>query len=190
MGVAIADAAARLGHECTLLLGPTALTPVHSSVATKRFRTAADLQGLLAQSFPRCDVLIMAAAVADYRPRGAPRRGKLPRSKAGLTLRLESTPDLVAEFAGRRRTGPPQTIVGFALEPRAWMDRRARAKLARKGLDLIVANPLETMESPTIEATVFGALGPVLRTAGRVSKAAFARRLTLLVINHHRATLT
>ncbi|MFT3685002.1 MAG: phosphopantothenoylcysteine decarboxylase [Phycisphaerales bacterium] len=188
MGVAIAEAAADLGHRCTLLLGPTALTSLHSSVTTKRFRTTADLQALLATEFPHCDVLIMAAAVADYRPKGGTTKGKLPRSAAGLTLRLEATPDLVAGVAKRR--GPNQTVVGFALEPRATMAARAVRKLNRKGLDLIVANPLETMESPTINGTVFGIHGPVFSTGRPLSKRAFAKRLVGLVIAHRRATLT
>jgi phosphopantothenoylcysteine decarboxylase/phosphopantothenate--cysteine ligase len=157
-------------------------------VDTKRFRTTADLEALLATEFPHCDVLIMAAAVADYRPKGGASHGKLPRSKAGLTLRLEATPDLVAGVAARRRAG--QTVVGFALEPRATMATRAVKKLNRKGLDLIVANPLETMESANIEATVFDTNGPVFATGRAVTKRAFAKHLMRLVAAHRRATLT
>lgn len=191
MGIAIAEAVAGLGHPCTLLLGPTSLTSLHSSVTVKRFRTTADLERLLVHEFPHCDVLVMAAAVADYRP-PLPRRGrtagKIPRSRKGLILRLEPTPDLVAGVAARRKRD--QTVVGFALEPQAAMRRRAARKLARKGLDLIVANPLETMESPHIRAVVIGAEGPVLTQSRPTTKRAFAKRLAALVIAHHRATLT
>lgn len=188
MGIALAEAVAALGAPCTLLLGPTSLTPPphHSSIRVERFRTTADLQGLLAREFPHCDVLVMAAAVADYRPRrSASGQGKIPRKKGGLTLWLEATPDLVAGLAAVR--SPSQTVVGFALEPRATMRARARAKLARKGLDLIVANPLETMESPEIRAVVLSALGPLLEQAVPVSKQVFARKLARLVLKWHRA---
>jgi phosphopantothenoylcysteine decarboxylase/phosphopantothenate--cysteine ligase len=134
----------------------------------------------------------MAAAVADYRP--APRSGavapaKIPRKHGGLTLRLESTPDLVAGMKALRKPG--QTVVGFALEPESTMRARAAAKLTRKGLDLIVANPLETMESPSIRATVLAADGVVLEQARPTAKKAFARKLMrTLLAWHHAAKLT
>jgi phosphopantothenoylcysteine decarboxylase/phosphopantothenate--cysteine ligase len=134
-------------------------------------------------------MLIMAAAVADYRPQGtnAGRPSKIPRKQAGLTLKLESTPDLVAGLAAIRK--PRQTIVGFALEPAAAMRTRAAAKLARKGLDLIVANPLETMESPTIRATVLSARGVELAQQRPTSKRAFARKLARMLLRWHRASM-
>ena len=187
MGIAIAEQAAARGAACTLLLGPTPLTTTRTSVSVKRFRTAADLQALLIEEFPHCDVLIMAAAVADYRVRPSRSRpdGKIPRRKNGLTLRLEATPDLVAAVARVKR--PQQTIVGFALEPRQSMHERAAAKLARKGLDLIVANPLETMESPSIRAVVLSPRGAVLEQRTPISKAAFARKLVRLLLSQGRA---
>ncbi|HYD00229.1 MAG TPA: phosphopantothenoylcysteine decarboxylase [Phycisphaerales bacterium] len=191
MGIAIADEAAARGAECTLLLGPTSLSTTSTTVNVKRFRTTADLQALLAEEFPHCDVLIMAAAVADYRVRlpRSRRTAKISRNKKGLTLRLEATPDLVAQVARLRR--PSQVIVGFALEPRHSMRSRAAAKLARKGLDLIVANPLETMESGSIQATVLSSEGTVLEQRTPVSKAAFARKLIGLLLKRSRAaTLT
>jgi phosphopantothenoylcysteine decarboxylase/phosphopantothenate--cysteine ligase len=127
--------------------------------------------------FPRTDVLVMAAAVADYRPRPLSDRpdavqGKLRRSEGGLTLELEPTPDLLAATTKLRRPG--QIVIGFALEPRERLMESAAAKVARKGLDLIVANPLETMDAPTIEATLLGPGGIVARTNGSMDKPAFA----------------
>jgi len=187
MGIAIADQAAAAGAACTLLLGPTGLAPADSSVKVVRFRTTDDLQALLSRQFPQCDVLIMAAAVADYRPTPTPgrQRSKLPRSPRGLTLRLDATPDLVAGVAKVRRRG--QTIVGFALEPAGELRQRAAAKLARKGLDLIVANPLETMESPTIRATVLSKEGVLLEQPRPCSKRAFAKRLLRVTLAWHSA---
>ena len=191
MGIAIADELASRGAQCTLLLGPTPLSPTHSSIRLLRFRTTADLQALLAREFPHCDVLVMAAAVADYRPpltkSGLP--GKISRKKQGLTLRLQATPDLVAGMKALRKPG--QMVVGFALEPSKTMLARAAAKLTRKGLDLIVANPLETMESRTIRATVLSARGVEMEQPSPVSKQAFARKLARMLLQRHRAaTLT
>lgn len=187
LGVAIADAAAGRSRpggpswEVTLLLGPTPLTPSDPHVRVRRFLTTADLQALLDQEAPRCDVLIMAAAVADFRPRSVPGadQGKVQRSEGPLTLTLEPTPDLLAAASARRRAH--QFIVGFALEPRDRLLESARAKLVRKRLDLIVANPLETMDSPEIDATILDANGPVSRASGPVAKETFARTLLDLI---------
>lgn len=155
MGLALADAARENGWAVTLLLGPVALEPP-GGVLTIRFESAAELAELLDQHFAMCDVLIMAAAVADYRPR-ASQPGKFPRSGDRLMLELEPTPDLVASCAARKRTH--QRIVGFALEEPAALAPRAREKLHGKGLDAIVANPLSTMGASEITATVFTANG-------------------------------
>lgn len=170
LGIAVADAAAARGWDTTLLLGPTGLGPLDSHVRVFRFRTAADLAGLLDRHAADADVLVMAAAVADFRPRReAP--GKLRRGGPGLTLDLEPTPDLLAGVAARRRDG--QTLVGFALEPRDELLASARDKLARKGVDFIVANPLETLDAPDIDALLLSRDGSEHR-AGAMPKPAFA----------------
>jgi len=177
LGVSLADEAARRGYSVTLLLGPTHLTPTDSSVRVRRFRTTADLESLLAEEVPNIDVLVMAAAVADYRPRADQTSpgGKRRRTDAGMTLELEGTPDLLAGCSKLRRPG--QLFVGFALEPREEMLASARRKLERKKIDLVVANPLETMDGATIEATVLGRPGTCLevgaRTPGPIPKEAF-----------------
>jgi len=159
LGIALAQAAAERGHTVTLLLGPTGQQLVHSSVRLERFRTADDLARLLEAHQRDCDVLVMAAAVADYRPASheADLTAKRRREPGKLTLELESTPDLLAACAQRRSRG--QCLVGFALEPRATMVETAREKLIRKGIDLIIANPLETMDAETIEAVLIGRPG-------------------------------
>lgn len=177
LGVALADAAADRGWRVTLLLGPTAAEPTHTAVTVCRFQTTADLQALMEDHAPRCDVLVMAAAVADYRPvpgqhPGQAGGGKIKRAAGELTLRLESTPDLIAAEAARKRAD--QLFVAFALEPRERMLDSARAKLERKGTDAIVANPLETMDAQTIEATLITPGGVVAQTDGPISKTGFA----------------
>jgi phosphopantothenoylcysteine decarboxylase/phosphopantothenate--cysteine ligase len=185
VGVCLAEAAHASGWQVTLLLGPVAAAPP-AGVRVLRFESTADLGALLDRHFPRSDVLIMAAAVADYRPRRVA-RAKLPRTEKRIVLDLEPTPDLVAACAARKRPG--QRIVGFALEESAALRRRAREKLRRKGLDAIVANPLATMGADEIRPIIYTAEGETVRPdtpngAGRrgwLSKAEFARWLVAWV---------
>ncbi|MBI4579406.1 MAG: hypothetical protein HY718_06860 [Planctomycetes bacterium] len=190
MGVALAEAAHAAGCEVTLLLGPVAAgsdrleagpTPDRTP-RVERFESTADLQQLLVCHFPACDVLIMAAAVADYRPATAA-RGKLPRRADRLVLELEPTPDLVAACAARRRPG--QRIVAFALEEPAKLTERAIEKMRTKGVDAIVANPLETMGSTSVVGVVYTADGRQFAPqAGAMDKPAFARWLIDWVLTH------
>ena len=155
VGLAIAEAAAAAGHDVTLLLGPVlAPTTLADRVEVLRFTTTAELQLLLDESFRGCDVLIMAAAVADYRL-ATPMQGKAKRGDS-LKIELEPTPDLVAGVAKRKR--PSQTVIAFALEQPDELESRAVEKMRRKGVDAIVANPLATMDD--------GRITPVLLTAG------------------------
>ena len=175
LGVCLAEAGRDAGWDVTLLLGP-ALVALPAGVRTLRFVSTADLAALLDEHFPRCDVLVMAAAVADYRPRPAG-VAKLPRTGERRVIELEPTPDLVAACAARKRPG--QRIIGFALEEPAALEVRARHKLRAKGLDAIVANPLDTMGAADIRATVFTAGGEVVtpRPGTALNKAEFARWL-------------
>lgn len=173
LGGALADAAAARGWEVLVLLGPQAAEPTNTNVRTERFQTAADLQRALATHAPECDALIMAAAVADYRPiAGADADGKLRRTSDELTLRLEPVPDLIANETTRKRND--QFFLAFALEPRERLLESARAKLKRKGVDAIVANPLETMGAGTIEAWFLTRDGAEAHTGGAVTKSEFA----------------
>ncbi len=156
MGFALAEAASSAGHDVTLLLGPVLLPPsVAERVNVIRFNTTADLEALLAEHFPQCDVLIKAAAVADYRP-ATLIKGKTPRGE-GLKIELEPTPDLVAGCAKIKRDD--QTIIAFALEDPLVLETRAVEKMQRKKVDAILANPLQTMDSTDIEPILFYADG-------------------------------
>ncbi|MEM9065102.1 MAG: phosphopantothenoylcysteine decarboxylase [Planctomycetota bacterium] len=178
LGVALADEAAGQGWDVTLLLGPTNKSPLHAGVRVERFQTTAELESLLATFFPRCDALVMAAAVADYRPRltEVDLDGKRRRTGEQVHLELEPTPDLVGGCAAQRKPG--QTLVAFALEPRDEMLDSARRKLDRKGVDVVIANPLETMDASDIEAHAVVAdtspLAPGRTTNGVIPKTAFA----------------
>lgn len=173
MGFALAEAADNAGHEVTLLLGPVLLPPsVSEKVNVIRFNTTADLERLLEEHFPKCDVLIKAAAVADYRP-AVLTDGKTPRGK-GLTITLEPTPDLVAGCAEIKRED--QTIIAFALEDPMVLETRAVEKMKRKKVDAILANPLQTMDAADIEPILFYADGR-REAPGRMPKAQLAQWL-------------
>lgn len=170
MGLAIAQAGVDAGCKVTMLLGPgvdDATLP--KAVRVERFETTDDLLQLLNVHFPKADVLIMAAAVADYRPLQTTDE-KIPRAETNLTLTMEPTPDVVATVAKQKRTA--QRVVGFALESNKTLAGRARAKLARKGLDAIVANPLETMDSDAVDAMWIDASGQS-ESPGKMAKEKF-----------------
>ncbi len=178
LGCALADQAADTGWAVTLLLGPNAVTPTHDGVDVVRFQSTQDLHDLLQTHLPKADTLIMAAAVADYRP--APDEidlhGKRKREGGNLSIKLESTPDLLAGCSQLARED--QLLVGFALEPRDRMISSATNKLSKKNIDLIVANALETMDSDSIEATLLGNADRGVdfeqSTDGTITKSAFA----------------
>lgn len=177
MGLALARAAVESGWDVTLLLGPVAGDPdIPEAVEVHRYESTADLATLLDSHFDKCDALVMAAAVADYRPAPGPGSRtdtKLQRGEK-FSLELEPTPDLVAACAERAR--PDQRVIGFALESAEQLPERAPRKLARKGLFAIVANPLETIDSDTIDAVVTTSVGES-HQPGPMPKSDFARWL-------------
>ncbi|MSR42259.1 MAG: hypothetical protein EXS10_10240 [Phycisphaerales bacterium] len=174
LGCAIANAFAECGHDSTLLLGTVGVSPaIDPRVRTKRFRTAQDLNELLRFEWPSQDLLIMAAAVADFRPTNV-REGKMRRSTDQLSIQLVAVPDLVASLGDITRSD--QRRVAFALEAREGMLEAATRKLRAKNVDAIVANPLETMESSGIEATLMWSNGKTI-APGWMPKQVFARWL-------------
>src|SRR4051812_46822834 len=142
MGLALAERAARRGAEVTLVAANVSL-PAPPGVRLVDVETASELADALGREFDSSDVLVMAAAPADFRPK-QPSGEKIHREgSGGLELDLEETEDILAALSGRRRVD--QTIVGFAAETDAGIDR-AREKLARKGADAIVLNDVSRSE--------------------------------------------
>jgi phosphopantothenoylcysteine decarboxylase / phosphopantothenate---cysteine ligase len=136
MGVAIAQAALDRGARVTLIVGHTAV-PLPEGVDIIAAETTSAMRTAVLEALPGADVLVMAAAVADFRPRYAAET-KLARDQ-GLTLELEPTEDVLAEAGSAARAlHRPPVLVGFAAETGS-LDRAA-GKLARKGVDLLVAN--------------------------------------------------
>jgi len=160
MGVALAEAAARRGAEVTLIAANVAL-PVAAGVERVDVTSAAELEDATAKAFGGADLLLMAAAVADFRP-ADPNPGKLAREEgSGLTIELEPTADVLAGLAGSRRNG--QVLVGFAAEHGGDFVARARGKLERKGIDAIVVNDVSDsaigFESRDNEVTIVSTAG-------------------------------
>jgi phosphopantothenoylcysteine decarboxylase / phosphopantothenate---cysteine ligase len=136
MGYALAERAARRGADVTVVAANVALADP-PGVRVVPVETTAELATAVRQEFPQAHVVLMAAAVADFRPESAAAE-KLTREGDGLELRLETTEDVIAGLAAGR--SPEQTIVGFAAEHGGDLVGRARDKLARKGLDAIAVN--------------------------------------------------
>jgi phosphopantothenoylcysteine decarboxylase/phosphopantothenate--cysteine ligase len=175
MGWAVAEAARRRGADVTVLAANVDL-PRHPDVLYVDAPTAADLRRAALDAFGSCDVLVMAAAVADFAPAAA-RAGKIDKGAEGrLALALEPTPDILSELAGRR---DGQVVVGFAAEHGPEGLARARAKRERKQLDLIVHNDVAAegvgFGSAENEITIIGQAGE--ETLPRMSKEACAERI-------------
>lgn len=154
MGYALASAAWRRGADVTLISGPTLLPPPVGPNLV-RVETAGDMEAAVAQALPAADVLIMSAAVADFRP-AHPEASKIKRGTNLEAIQLEPAPDVLAATRSLRRPG--SVVVGFALET---TDSRAnaRAKLVAKDLDMIVLNeasrPDAGFEAPTNRVVLF-----------------------------------
>jgi phosphopantothenoylcysteine decarboxylase / phosphopantothenate---cysteine ligase len=141
MGVALAEEAARRGADVTLIAANVALELPAAAVSVE---TTAELETAVRERFGDADVLIMAAAPADFRP-AEPIDEKISREgSAGLSIELKPTADIVAGVAAEQR--PDQTVIGFAAEHGEGAVERGRAKLSRKGLDAIVVNDISRSE--------------------------------------------
>jgi phosphopantothenoylcysteine decarboxylase / phosphopantothenate---cysteine ligase len=137
MGFALADEASRRGAEVTVVAANVEL-PRNHRITYLDVETAAELEQAARGAFKSIDVLLMAAAVADFRP-ARPEASKIAKTgRDGLTVELEPTTDVLAALASERRPG--QTLIGFAAEHGEGGPERARDKLERKGLDAIVLN--------------------------------------------------
>ena len=160
MGYALALAARDRGAKVTLVSAPTAL-PAPIGVQLVAVQTAQEMLQAVLAALLESDALIMAAAVADYRPAAAAAH-KLKKGEAGLDLKLIRTPDILAEVATRRaELGQPRVVVGFAAETQDLV-ANAQAKLKAKRLDLMVANDArQAMGADVNQVTLLNASGGV-----------------------------
>lgn len=168
MGFALAEAAARRGHRVTLIHGPVALERPEQ-VTTRPVVSARDMLVECLKAWPRHDVLVMAAAVADYTP-ARRRTTKMKKTQRGLALTLKPTSDVLATLAGNRRTR--QIAIGFALEDRN-ARRNAQRKLRAKHLDAIILNRPTAIGARRSQIEVL-VDGQPWRSLGQASKRASA----------------
>jgi phosphopantothenoylcysteine decarboxylase/phosphopantothenate--cysteine ligase len=158
MGHALADAAAMRGAQVTLVTTSSLAAPAAAEIV--RVESAQDMHDAVLARFDGVDIVVMAAAVADFRPKAvAPE--KLKKSDGVPEVVLEPTPDILAVLAERKRD---QMLVGFAAETEK-LTEHAAEKLARKRLDLVVANDVSApdagFEVDTNRATLLDSSGRV-----------------------------
>jgi phosphopantothenoylcysteine decarboxylase/phosphopantothenate--cysteine ligase len=177
MGFALAEEAARRGAEVTVVSANVSL-PRARRVTYVDVETAAQLHAACVDAFPACDVLLMAAAVADYRPAEV-FTGKVKKDQQGgsMALGLERTEDVLSALSARRREG--QLLIGFAAEAGEGAVAYGRGKLERKGLDAVVVNDISApgigFDTPDNEVTIVSAAGDM--AVPRASKAEVARAI-------------
>jgi phosphopantothenoylcysteine decarboxylase/phosphopantothenate--cysteine ligase len=140
MGFALAEEAAARGAHVQLVAGPVALRTDDPGITRTDVISAREMANACKARFPHCDVAIMSAAVADWRPAQVAAQ-KLKKGTGLPTLALEATEDILAWMGANK--GPAQTLVGFALETHD-EESQAHGKLQRKNLDLVVMNSLNT----------------------------------------------
>ncbi len=146
MGYALAEAARDRGAKVTLITAPTSL-PDPVGIRLLKVVSAKEMEEAVLKEVPNSNVLIMAAAVADYRPEIYMEHKVKKEEAEELTLRLVRNPDILAEVAAiREKQGMPKVVVGFAAETESLVEN-ARKKLEEKKLDLIVANDVSSPDS-------------------------------------------
>jgi len=180
-GTAIARAALRRGADVTLIT--TAAAPSLPGLEVVSVATAAEMRAAVHERAPQADVVVMSAAVADFRPVTVA-SDKIKKAGGVPEIRLEPTEDILAELGAAK--APGQTLVGFAAETTD-VAANAQDKLARKGADLLVANdvgaPATGFEHDTNAVTIFGAAG-VVDSVELASKDLVADRVLDSVVSH------
>jgi phosphopantothenoylcysteine decarboxylase/phosphopantothenate--cysteine ligase len=186
MGYAIAEAALAKRHEVTLISGPASIVPPRGAKNVSII-TSDELNDAVHRALRECDVLVMCAAVADYRPAAISAR-KMKKRKTAFALKLIPTRDILASLPKRRN----YLVVGFAAETHD-LKRNAQKKLRAKNCDAIVANDVSGtqtgMESDENEVTIFfrnGESKKILRT----SKKIIARELVKIISKMLEKSLT
>ena len=182
MGCEVAAAAAG-AHDVTLLIGggslPAGIAQRLESVRIVPFGGVSDLKEKLTGLFDDCDVLVMAAAVGDFRP-VEPFEGKIPRAGGPVTLRLEPTEDILAGLTAGKRSD--QIVVAFAVEdgPLEQIEAKATAEMDAKGADCVVVNTPAAMGSEESEACIIVRDGAGLPWASR-AKAVLAGEIVRFI---------
>ena len=184
MGFALAQAAVEAGATVTLVAGPVALATPAGVARRLDVRSAVQMQAAMFEAARSADIVIAAAAVADWRPLASSAH-KLKKTGTAMQIDLQENPDILHALAALR---PRPLLVGFAAETED-LERHARAKLAAKGLDLIAANRIGEglgIETPDNALTLYAADGSVHALA-RADKLVLARQMLDVIAAQHAA---
>ena len=178
MGYAIAEAARDLGANVTLISGPSALPPL-AGVNFFKVESARDMRRLVLEKFPESQIVIKAAAVADYRVKNVADH-KIKKNDEELTLVLEKNPDILKELGQKKQKG--QVLVGFAAETQNLI-QYAQSKLEKKNLDMIVANDVS---KPQAGFNVDTNLIKLLKRDGSIEELPLMSKkdLAYIILNH------
>lgn len=178
MGYAIAEAARDLGANVTLISGPSALPPL-AGVNFFKVESARDMRRLVLENFPESQIVIKAAAVADYRVKNVADH-KIKKNDEELTLVLEKNPDILKELGQKKQKG--QVLVGFAAETQNLI-QYAKSKLEKKNLDMIVANDVS---KPQAGFNVDTNLIKLLKRDGSIEELPLMSKkdLAYIILNH------
>jgi phosphopantothenoylcysteine decarboxylase/phosphopantothenate--cysteine ligase len=187
MGYAIAEAALAAKHEVTLISGPASLAPPRGTQLVS-ITTSDELYDAVHRAVCACDVLVMCAAVSDYKT-AAPAKRKMTKRKTPFALKLIPTRDVLASLPKENRR---YLVVGFAAETHD-LKINAQKKLRRKNCDLIVANDVSRndsgMESDENEVAIFFRNGEAQKIS-RTSKKIIARELVKIISKMFEKSLT
>ncbi|MCJ7839591.1 bifunctional phosphopantothenoylcysteine decarboxylase/phosphopantothenate--cysteine ligase CoaBC [Lederbergia sp. NSJ-179] len=181
MGYALAEEAAKMGGNVTLISGPSTL-PSPLGVKVIFVESAAQMYDQVLHHFPKADIVIKSAAVADYRPKHVSQQ-KLKKKDGNLTLELERTKDILLELGKRKKQ---QFLVGFAAETEN-IEEHALSKLNRKNADMIIANDITAegagFAADTNIVTIFQKKHPP-KTLPLLSKSETARKIMEEIIQN------
>lgn len=187
MGYAIAQAALNDGHEVILISGPVCLAPP-TGARTTQIKTSDELSSAVENEFAGCDVLVMCAAVADYKI-ALPAARKLEKQGRDFTLALTPTRDILASLPQENRSC---FVVGFAAQTHE-LEQNARRKLASKNCDMIIANDVSRddvgMDADENEVVIFFRDGEERRIA-RAKKNVIAREIIKIISRAREKSLT
>jgi phosphopantothenoylcysteine decarboxylase/phosphopantothenate--cysteine ligase len=187
MGYALTEAALEFGHDVTLISGPTSLTPPKNATLVS-ITTSDELYRAVHEHIAHCDILVMCAAVSDYKPLTIAAE-KLEKQTGEFTLRLTPTRDVLASLPQIGRTF---FVVGFAAETHD-IEASAKRKLHAKNCDMIIANDVSRsdsgMESDDNEVIIFARSGES-KTISRAPKNIIAREILKIVFNMREKSLT
>jgi len=174
MGYALAAAAKDAGHHVMLISGPTTIEPP-AGVDCATVTSAAQMREVVLTALPQAEIIVMCAAVADYRP-ARKATGKMKKGPETIQLEMIRNPDILAELGSRKEN---KTLVGFALEAENSLEN-ARAKMAAKNTDMIVLNLASAIAAQDSEVQVLTPDGAAARI-GPAAKSTIAVELIKMI---------